>query len=59
MLYSEYIENLNKEWTGKQVRFEGQVYKVVRVDYNGCLLIDKPAQFTKDTAVTIAMVEEI
>ena len=51
MTYSEYIERMKRIWTGKKVRFHGQEYTVVDVDYNGALLIDKKAEFTETTAV--------
>ena len=51
MLYREHIEKLRKEWTGKAVMFEGKEYKVMGVDYNGMLLIDKPSQYNETTAI--------
>ena len=51
MTYKEYIERMKKIWIGKKVRFQGQEYTVVDVDYNGGLLIDKKAEFTETTAV--------
>lgn len=50
-MYRDFIQNLKSTWIGKQVTFEGGKYTVVDVDYNGCLLIDKKAQFTDTTAV--------
>ena len=50
-MYRDFIQNLKSTWIGKQVTFEGEKYTVVDVDYNGCLLIDKKAQFTDTTAV--------
>ena len=46
-----YIEKLKKEWIGKEVIFENEKHKVVGVDYNGALLIDKKARMTDTTAV--------
>ena len=46
-----YIEKLKKEWIGKEVIFENEKHKVVDVDYNGALLIDKKARMTDTTAV--------
>lgn len=51
MSYKEYIRDMKKEWIGKIVRFQGEEYEVVDVDYNGGLLIDKKAEFTDTTAV--------
>lgn len=57
--YKEHIELQRERWIGKKVLFEGSVYNVVDVDYNGCLLIDKKARFTDTTAVETYMVQEI
>ena len=57
MAYSNYIEEMKNKWIGKSVLFEGTKYKVVDVDYNGGLLIDKKARFTDTTAVGVWMVE--
>ena len=46
-----YIEKMKKEWIGKEVIFENEKHKVVDVDYNGALLIDKKARMTDTTAV--------
>ena len=54
MTYSEYINGLRAEWKGRTVTYEGRKYKVVDVDYNGMLLIDKPTQYTDTTAVDIS-----
>lgn len=56
--YREYIERMRSEWVGKKVRFEGEVYNVVDVDYNGMLLIDKKAQYTDTTAVATYHIEK-
>lgn len=57
--YKEYIEELKKKWIGKIVIYENKKYKVVDVDYNGMLLIDKKARFTDTTAVAIFNVNEV
>lgn len=59
MAYKDWIESLCREWTGARVLFEGETYTVVGVDYNGALLIDKPARFTDTTAVATYMVTRI
>ena len=51
-MYKDYIENKRREWKGKSVSYEGKQYRVIDVDYNGALLIDKPAQFTDTTAIS-------
>lgn len=55
--WREYIDGMKKEWIGKSVLFENERYNVVGVDYNGILLIDKKAEFTDTTAVSIEMVK--
>lgn len=59
MSYRDWIEKLRAEWTGRKVLFEGSIYTVVDVDYNGGLLIDKPARFTETTAVDTWMVQAL
>ena len=50
-LYSEWIGNLRRHWIGREVRYEGRQHKVVDVDYNGLLLIDRPTAWNDTTAV--------
>lgn len=57
--YREYIEGKRKEWIGKKVMYEGEIYTVADVDYNGSLMIDKKARFTETTAVSESMVRAI
>lgn len=57
--WKEYIENLKSRWIGKSIEFESKRYKVVDVDYNGILLIDRRARFTETTAVAPRDIEEI
>ena len=52
--WKEYIEKLKTQWIGKEVVFENKKHKVVDVDYNGALLIDKKARMTDTTAVGIS-----
>ena len=42
---------MKEKWIGKTIEQEGEKYKVVDVDYNGALLIDKKARFTDTTAI--------
>lgn len=44
MTYKEYIEKLKAEWIGKKVMYDGKVYTISHVDYNGVLHIDKPSE---------------
>lgn len=55
-MYRDYIEQKKQKWIGRQVSYQGGAYTVVDVDYNGSLIIDKPAQFTSTTAITEFMV---
>ena len=57
MTYREWIESLRAKWIGQTVIYEGEKHTVIDVDYNGYLLIDKPAEFTETTAITIARVK--
>ena len=57
--YREWIESLKSEWIGKHVKFEGCIYNVVDVDYNGFLLIDRKARYTETTAVAVRHIEKI
>lgn len=52
MTYKEFHEKEKREWTGKKVSYLDKVYTVVDVDYNGMLLINKEARFTKTTAIS-------
>lgn len=53
MTYKEYINNLKRTYIGKKVYYNDVKYTVVDVDYNGGLLINKPATYTETTAVEI------
>jgi hypothetical protein len=55
--YKEYIEKLKSQWIGKEVVYENEKHRVVDVDYNGMLLIDKKARMTDTTAVAISSVK--
>lgn len=56
-MYKDYIESKKQKWIGKQVSYKGTIYTVVDVDYNGALLINKPAQFTDTTAISEFMID--
>ena len=49
--YRNYIAALKKRWVGRTIVYGGEIHKVIDVDYNGCLLIDKKAEFTDATAI--------
>ena len=55
--HRDWVEEMKAKWIGKKVTYEGQAYTVVDVDYNGVLIIDKPARFTDTTAVATWMVK--
>lgn len=59
MDWRDYITSLRNEWVGRTVEYDGQNYKVLDVDYNGALLINKKARFTDDTAVSVTQVKVI
>lgn len=50
---------MKKQWIGKTVIYENEKYKVIDVDYNGLLLIDKKARWTDTTAVSTTSVQEV
>ena len=56
--WKEYIDKLKSQWIGKEVVYENEKHRVVDVDYNGLLLIDKKARMTETTAVAISNIKE-
>lgn len=56
--WKEYIDELKHQWIGKEVVYENEKHKVVDVDYNGMLLIDKKARKTDTTAVAISTIKK-
>ena len=57
MTYRESIEAMKREWRDRKVEYDGKIYSVLDVDYNGALLIDKPDEFKATTAVSVGMVK--
>ena len=55
--WKEYIDKLKSQWIGKEVVYENEKHRVVDVDYNGLLLIDKKARMTDTTAVAISSIK--
>lgn len=53
--YRNFIAALKDKWSGKNVAYDNAVYKVIDVDYNGFLLINKKAEFTDTTAAIDAL----
>jgi hypothetical protein len=56
--WKEHIDKLKSQWIGKEVVYENEKHRVVDVDYNGLLLIDKKARMTDTTAVAISNIKE-
>jgi hypothetical protein len=52
MKYEELVAKDRARFIGKRVKFEGQIYDIVDVDYNGALMINKEGRFTDTTAVS-------
>ena len=59
MAYRDYIEELKKKWVGNPVFYDGAVYKVIGVDYNGGILINKADEFKGDCAVPEHLIRRI
>ncbi len=51
MTYKEWIKSLEAEFIGKKITYQGIVYNVAKVDYNGIIHIDKPSSYNTTTAV--------
>lgn len=51
MNYKDYIDFKKREWIGKKVKYDNKIYKVVDIDYNGYLMIDRATRFNDTTAV--------
>lgn len=47
------------KYIGAQVRYNGRLYKVIDVDYNGFLLIDIPSDHAETTAVNLNQITEV
>lgn len=52
MTYKELVAEDKARFIGKKVKYEGGIYKIVDVDYNGALMIDKESRFTATTAIS-------
>ena len=57
MTYKEYIAGLRRNWIGQRVKYQGEFYTVMDVDYNGALLINLKNIYNDTTAVLSHMVE--
>lgn len=51
MKYKDWIKALEEEFLGKKVMYDGDVYVIVKVDYNGLIHINKPSEHNDTTAV--------
>lgn len=61
MTFNQYLAEKRANWVDKRVIYAGDsnLYTVVGIDANGCLLINKPTRFTDTTAVETWHVQEI
>lgn len=50
-MYRDYINRLREEFIGKKIEFNGYIYTVAYVDYNGIIHIDLPSKHNNTTAV--------
>lgn len=57
--YQEYLRSMHAKYIGAQVRYNGRLYKVIDVDYNGMLLIDIPSDHAETTAVNLNQITEV
>ena len=57
--YQEYLRSIYAKYIGAQVRYNGRLYKVIDVDYNGFLLIDIPSDHAETTAVNLNQITEV
>lgn len=52
MTYKELVAEDQARFIGKKVKYEGGIYTIVDVDYNGALMIDRETRFTDTTAIS-------
>lgn len=52
MTYKELVAEDRTRFIGKKVKYEGGIYTIVDVDYNGALMIDRETRFTDTTAIS-------
>ena len=52
MTYKELVAEDRARFIGKKVKYEGGIYTIVDVDYNGALMIDRETRFTATTAIS-------
>ena len=57
--YQEYLRSQYAKYIGARVRYNGRLYKVIDVDYNGFLLIDIPSDHAETTAVNLNQITEV
>ena len=57
--YQEYLRSMYAKYIGALVRYNGRLYKVIEVDYNGMLLIDIPSDHAETTAVSLNQITEV
>lgn len=59
MTYKEALEEYRAEWIGREISYMGERHKIVDIDHNFAIMIDKPARFTDTTAVDISMIDKV
>jgi hypothetical protein len=51
MTWKNYIKELENKYLGTKAYWNGELYTIVKVDYNGVLHIDLPNAYNDTTAV--------
>ena len=51
MTWKEYVKELEKKYVGVKAYWNGKLYTIVKIDYNGVLHIDLPNEYNQTTAV--------
>lgn len=49
--WKNHIEKLKNKYIGKKVYYNGKIYNIVNVDYNGIIHIDLKSAYNDTTAV--------
>lgn len=57
--YHEYLRSMYTKYIWARVRYNGRLYSVIDVDYNGMLLIDIPSDHAETTAVNLNQITEV
>lgn len=57
--WKDYIDKLKNKWVDKTVEYEGERFKVVNVDINAGIWIDKPHYYCETYTADHTAVDEI